>query len=1125
MFIINYILGFILYIKINSYLYFSIYINEVDDCIYNISTYRNIVQNKYFNFFEKYTENNCSYNYIKYDSPLIRNKPYEFGEIISMEVKDNISPSGFVSVDVKINEYNIYANNNKFWKCLNCQTNDKNYFFKNNSFYFYKYEKYATNNTLYNFTFQINSFSELNNQNLEINNSFYELSGKTFDHSLNYKYYELELINFNTTDNFYIIDNRNLSVNYSNYYFKVSFSNKFSGILKGLNLNNSYTNITNNGFFRVNETNGLIYQLSEEENKNYGAYLQLKIIAYNIYLNKRVTREKSFIFNITLTGDYLKCLFDQKTNKPDSEKIYHYFCQNLTQEKLYNNISEFILRIEKKKKYEINGSDIIIYISPINSIFYNDSKREKMTFCEQTLKNYYDISSSELITFMQIEVNNSNINNYAYDEKNQLLNLSLCEDINICYKKTYYQYDNITKKFYTCLNKTKEQLIQNLSELFENIEIGQTYEIKGDDYNIKISPTNATDLSSASHINFTKCIDLLRTSNGISPSRYITIMQLEINNTNSKTLINKIEYQAYDDNKKLLNLSICEDEDIKVIHSIKSSSLFDKVTASLFKDLGIDIFNINDSFFTDVCHSYSDSENDMTLKDRIKHLFQNFSLCEERCSYDEIDLGNMTVVCDCKVKTNIDTNFDNITVNLFPYEEKNANFKIIKCYNLVFSLKGKLNNIGFWIFLVLVMAHIPFLILYFRKGIEPIREYIIGQMEKYGYIEKSKKKNLNNNDNIKNNKFKDNKNKSLKNKKQKFGQKNASPPKNKNNEQKIINKKLKAIRINKTNKIKNTKRMNSINLRTSISNSNRNNLIDSKHINMLITQDNKEEKKIIRFKAKKSTKKGKSNNIFNFNIININIKNKKRIYKPLDSNKILNNYNFEEAIKYDLRSICLIYYIILLSKQAIFHAFLFNSPLEIFPLRFCLFIFIYSSDLALNAFFYLDDKISEKYNYTKSLFLFAFSNNITVILLSTLVGFLFMTLFTNLGNSTNEIRNVFRNEEKKLIKSKKYTVTDKRKKEIQKEINKILKKYKIKIIILITIEFLLMLFFWYYVTAFCHVYNSTQYSWLFDSFLSILSRTVIDFLLPMGLAKLYRLAVESNIKCLYKIVLFFYSFA
>ena len=213
-----------------------------------------------------------------------------------------------------------------------------------------------------------------------------------------------------------------------------------------------------------------------------------------------------------------------------------------------------------------------------------------------------------------------------------------------------------------------------------------------------------------------------------------------------------------------------------------------------------------------------------------------------------------------------------------------------------------------------------------------------------------------------------------------------------------------------------------------------------------------------------------------------------------------------------------------MSKQVIFHAFLFKSPLEVFSIRLCLLIFIYSSDLALNAFFYLDDKISEKYHYAKGLFLFAFSNNITVILLSTFVGFLFMTLFTNLSNSSNEIRDIFRSEEQKLIKNKKYIVTDIRKKEIKNEIDKILKKFQIKMIILIIIEFLLMLFFWYYVTAFCHVYNSTQYSWLFDSFLSILSRSVIDFMAPMGFAKLYRLSVESNIKCLYKVVMFFYSF-
>ena len=129
--------------------------------------------------------------------------------------------------------------------------------------------------------------------------------------------------------------------------------------------------------------------------------------------------------------------------------------------------------------------------------------------------------------------------------------------------------------------------------------------------------------------------------------------------------------------------------------------------------------------------------------------------------------------------------------------------------------------------------------------------------------------------------------------------------------------------------------------------------------------------------------------------------------------------------------------------------------------------------MALNAFFYLDDKISKRYKYTKNLFLFTFNNNITIILLSTFIGFVFLTLFTNLSNLTNKIRNVFRKEEEKIKKDKKYIVTNKSKKEVIKEIGNILKKQKIKIIILITFEVSLILFFWYYVTAFCHIYSKT----------------------------------------------------
>ena len=264
----------------------------------------------------------------------------------------------------------------------------------------------------------------------------------------------------------------------------------------------------------------------------------------------------------------------------------------------------------------------------------------------------------------------------------------------------------------------------------------------------------------------------------------------------------------------------------------------------------------------------------------------------------------------------------------------------------------------------------------------------------------------------------------------------------------------------------------------------------------------------------------KSNEL-NLNLIKINL-NHIEIEAPPCSNYTLNNYTFEEAIKYDLRPLLKINFIFLLSKQTIFHTFLFRSPLEPFSLRLCLLIFILSSDLALNAFFYLDDIISKKYKYAKGLFLFTFSNNLTIVLLSTLIGFVFMALFKKMNNPENNIRDIFIIEEEKIKKNKKYIVTNERKKEIIAQVEEVLKRHKIKVVILIVVEFSMSLFFWYYVTAFCHVYSSTQTSWIFDGFLSVISRIIIEILVCLGLAKLYRMAVASNINCLYKLALLFY---
>ena len=135
-----------------------------------------------------------------------------------------------------------------------------------------------------------------------------------------------------------------------------------------------------------------------------------------------------------------------------------------------------------------------------------------------------------------------------------------------------------------------------------------------------------------------------------------------------------------------------------------------------------------------------------------------------------------------------------------------------------------------------------------------------------------------------------------------------------------------------------------------------------------------------------------------------------------------------------------------------------------------------------------------------------------------------VTSLAKLSNSTNKIREIFNNEEEKLKKDKKYKVTEKRKQEILFEIEELLRKYKIKIIILIIIELILVVFFWYFVTAFCHVYQETQISWLLDSLISILIRAIIELLISLGLAKLYRISIDAEIYCLYRFVMFLYNF-
>ncbi len=268
-------------------------------------------------------------------------------------------------------------------------------------------------------------------------------------------------------------------------------------------------------------------------------------------------------------------------------------------------------------------------------------------------------------------------------------------------------------------------------------------------------------------------------------------------------------------------------------------------------------------------------------------------------------------------------------------------------------------------------------------------------------------------------------------------------------------------------------------------------------------------------------KNKKNDREFPLILINANNSGKKEILK---SNHKLNIYNYEEAIAYEKRSFFRIFFIFLISKDNLLNIIFFNPPLELKPLRICIFIFNYAIDLALNALFYLSKNISDKYHYTgPNRIFFSLINNLTKSIASTIVGYILLFIFTSLSQSRDTIIKIFRTQDNLLKKDKTYKVDDETKIKISNEIEKILKCLKIKIICFVIFELLLSLFFFYYVTAFCHVYKSTQTSWLLDSLSSYIISFFITLILSLILAMLYKLSVNYKINILYKISLLVYS--
>ena len=133
---------------------------------------------------------------------------------------------------------------------------------------------------------------------------------------------------------------------------------------------------------------------------------------------------------------------------------------------------------------------------------------------------------------------------------------------------------------------------------------------------------------------------------------------------------------------------------------------------------GINIFDINDPFYTDICYDFDNPmKKDIPLNDRIKTIFPNVSLCDPGCQYKGINLEDMTSTCDCKFNDIANNNaikdnaiLDEAFGGVFDLISS-SNILVFKCFKYMFKHFSR--SIGGWICLGLILTNISMALVYF----------------------------------------------------------------------------------------------------------------------------------------------------------------------------------------------------------------------------------------------------------------------------------------------------------------------------------------------------------------------------------------------------------------------------
>ena len=272
-----------------------------------------------------------------------------------------------------------------------------------------------------------------------------------------------------------------------------------------------------------------------------------------------------------------------------------------------------------------------------------------------------------------------------------------------------------------------------------------------------VKDQQSNDGLNISTIDLGECEALLKKKYDIPEDEELIIFKTDTKSEDGSATY--VQYEIYNPyTLEQLSLDICKQTSITVSVPIQ----LDEDTTSIYNnaaDNGYDLFNLESDFYNDLCTPYTtENGTDLSLSDR-KELITNATatFCQTGCNFKSYNQTTSKANCECSPQTNntetdltkIDFSGEMIKNTLFN-TIKNSNIMIIKCYKLVFSLKGHSQNYGSYLLIIFEYIIIFMYFIFCCRDERKLMHYIDEIIKtKHHYLklqnQMKKNKNLNNN--------------------------------------------------------------------------------------------------------------------------------------------------------------------------------------------------------------------------------------------------------------------------------------------------------------------------------------------------------------------------------------------